>query len=100
MPIFQSLFRTHDINVGNRVVSFKNWRFQTDNPALVEGLRRVARANPHDLWELDVVQTASEKPEEQSVVAPGKRRGRPPKSPVVTFRGVRTSEVQEKGVTQ
>lgn len=101
MPIFQSLFRGYDVNVGKRVVSFRNWRFSTDDTALAEGLRRIARANPHDLWELDVVKEELKdgEPEDPVVIAPGKRRGRPPKNPVNMFRGVRTSEVQE-GVTQ
>ena len=75
MFIFQSLFRSLDINKPK--VSFQNYIYQTEDKKIADQLRKLATAqNNHDFWE--------------------KPSGEPMPQPVKVVSGVRTTEVQEK----
>lgn len=53
MFIFQSRYRSHDLNFGKKTLTFTNFVLKTEDKKTADYLRKVAEANPHDVWELE-----------------------------------------------
>jgi hypothetical protein len=85
MFVFQSTYRSFDLQIDGGVIQFTNYQYTTPSESVAEKIRKHLN---NSVWEL-----VADLPKEEET--PIVKSGKPTNKGVRTFRGARTSEVME-----